>query len=835
MPALPPPPPDLYEVDATGRLVLNCHPGQTRVWLSRARFLAILAGTQSGKALAIDTPIPTPSGFRSMGEIEPGDDVFDETGAVCRVTGVSPVYTDHDCFRVVFDDGTAIVADADHRWLTSTFRERKNAARRVAVNARADRPQCRPGPVSSVRTTREILETIRCPRGGNNHSVRVAGPADFPERELTLAPYTFGVWLGDGTRGTANVTTEDPGILDQIRADGYSVGPARESNSGNARTYSVGYTGARGGDLSLRRNPVLAALRSLGVIDTKDVPAAYLFASPSQRLALLQGLMDTDGWCEKDGQCCFGNSRPWISAAVDHLAKSLGCKTKTWERPTAPGETSYCVAFYTKTPVFRLPRKAERQTLWKRRGRGNSKCDHRYIVSVEPLPSVPVKCVSVNSPNRLYLAGESFVPTHNTSWGPFWLWREIYGEGNAFPGRGEGDYIAVTASYDLFKLKMLPALREVFETLLGVGRYWPGARMMELKDPVTGRFWARKADDPMWGRVILRSAEAGGGLESSTAKAAWLDEAGQNSFTDETWRAVLSRLSLNEGRALITTTLYNFGWLKTEFHDRWKAGDKDYEVVHFDSVLNPRFPRAEWERARRTMPGWRFDMRYRGRFSRPAGQIYDCYSDEMIPLGHLVPRFPVPAHWPRFVGLDFGGANTAAVFLAYDPADGTCYAYREYLQGHKTAGTHRAELLAGDPGLPVCFGGSGSEQQWRDEFKASGLTVHRPPVGEVEIGIASVWAAIAAGKLRVFQDLTGLRSELVSYARKLGPDGEPTAAIDDKSKYHRLDALRYIGSHLWQNIDGRPPAGPPTVTTAARVPVVRHGSGPPPGRGPGHG
>ena len=92
-----------------------------------------------------------------------------------------------------------------------------------------------------------------------------------------------------------------------------------------------------------------------------------------------------------------------------------------------------------------------------------------------------------------------------TSFGPWWLWRETQ-------LRGQGDYIAATASYDLFKLKMLPEMRQVFEHTLGIGRYWSGDKVIELRDPTTGEFWADKADDEMWGRIILRSAAAEGGL-----------------------------------------------------------------------------------------------------------------------------------------------------------------------------------------------------------------------------------------------------------------------------------------------------------------------------------
>ena len=100
---------------------------------------------------------------------------------------------------------------------------------------------------------------------------------------------------------------------------------------------------------------------------------------------------------------------------------------------------------------------------------------------------------------------------------------------------------------------MLPEMRTVYERVLGIGRWWAGDKVIELRDPKRG-FLAKRSDDPMWGRIILRSASAGSGLESATAKAAWLDECGQDNFVLEDWNAVQARLSLHEGRCLGTTT-----------------------------------------------------------------------------------------------------------------------------------------------------------------------------------------------------------------------------------------------------------------------------------------
>jgi hypothetical protein len=369
--------------------------------------------------------------------------------------------------------------------------------------------------------------------------------------------------------------------------------------------------------------------------------------------------------------------------------------------------------------------------------------------------------------------------------------------------RGPGDYLAVTSTYDLFKLKMLPALRECFEHTLRCGRYWSGDRIIELADPATGEFHAERSDDPMWGRIILRSAESESGLEATTARGAWLDEAGQPQFALTTWEAVLRRLSLSLGRVLLTTTLYNLGWLKRHIHDPWLAGDPAIDVVQFDSTENPAFPKEEAERARRSMPLWRYNMQYRGRFERPAGLIYDAFDDRT----HVVPRFAIPPAWPRYLGLDFGGVNTAGLFFAREPGTDRLYAYRQYLAGGRTAAEHTHYLLKGEPGIPTCVGGSKSEGQWRSEFRAGGkvngepvpgLPVQEPDVKEVEVGINRVYGAHLRGEVLVFSDLTEYLDQKLSYSRKLDANGEPTEAIEAKETFHLLDAERYILSWIYR-------------------------------------
>lgn len=368
-----------------------------------------------------------------------------------------------------------------------------------------------------------------------------------------------------------------------------------------------------------------------------------------------------------------------------------------------------------------------------------------------------------------------------TSFGPHWLNREI-------KTRGPGDYMVVTPTYPLLELKALPEFRRLFEDWLALGTY--------TSHPVRQFRFSQRGQQRTFGdhgidyrtNVFFGYAADPDSLESATAKAVWADEAGQKRFKLGSWQAILRRLSLHRGRALITTTPYALNWLKTELHDRWKAGDPDIDVIRFESIANPRFDREEFEDAKRRLPKWKFDLFYRAIFTRPAGVIYDAFDEEVCKS----PRIPLPDHWQRYVGLDFGGLNTAAVFFAEEPMTGNYYLYRTYKAGGRTAAGHVDELLSGEPMIPLAVGGSPSEQQWRDEFKAAGLPVRAPDISDVELGIDRVYGMHKANRIYVFEDLDDYLEEKLTYARELDESDQPTEKIEDKETFHLMDAERYI-------------------------------------------
>lgn len=215
-----------------------------------------------------------------------------------------------------------------------------------------------------------------------------------------MPPYTLGAWLGDGATVTGSVTSADREIISEIEAEGNQVRVVPSAVKERHASYRVAGLNVR--------------LRAIGVLGNKHIPVSYLRASEEQRRALLAGLLDTDGYCTRRGAVEFCSTRERLARDVYQLACGLGYKatlrSKTARCDGKDCGTAWTVAFMTADKVFRLPRKLARQVTQVR-----PSVKHRYVTAIRPVPSVPVRCIEVDSPSHLYLAGESFVPTHNSN------------------------------------------------------------------------------------------------------------------------------------------------------------------------------------------------------------------------------------------------------------------------------------------------------------------------------------------------------------------------------------------------------------------------------------
>jgi replicative DNA helicase len=438
--------------------------------LHAGQMIIVAARPGVGKALALDTPLPTPTGWTTMGEVAVGDKLLGADGLPTRVVAATDAMLGRPCYEVEFSDGTVIVADAAHQWLTETRASRKSAQAAAAGYNRYKNQRT----FAAVRTTAEIAASLRCPTQDRrlNHSVVNARALDLPDREFLVPPYTFGAWLGDGTSAAAQITTADPEIIMRIEADGVVAVPSKSApcryqlrlppgagqgarqcvvcgKSFVPQTSQVRTCGRScGGRARFVFAPVpsptcvrcggpseglrlcqkchsavgtlQARLRTIGVLGNKHIPTEYLRGSETQRRALLAGLLDTDGTVTARGSVQFSVTSKRLACDVAELIVSLGyrCQTST-KRVRGRSESSsiaYTLTFSTEDKVFALERKAIAHK--ERRARaGTARSGSRFIVDVRPVETVAVRCVEVDNDNHMYLAGKAMVPTHNSTLG----------------------------------------------------------------------------------------------------------------------------------------------------------------------------------------------------------------------------------------------------------------------------------------------------------------------------------------------------------------------------------------------------------------------------------
>lgn len=325
----------------------------------------LLGQPGAGKALDLGTPVPTPDGWTSIGAIRPGDTVLGPDGGPVPVMAVSPVMSGRECLQVTFSDGTRITADAAHQWVTAL------AAGPVPAAAPGTGTGIGSAP-AAVRTTAQIRATL-----GAVHLIPAAQPLDRPEASLPVPPYLLGAWLAT------------PG--DQVPA----VPPG-----GDAADWDD--CRRPGGGAVLR-----AQLGLLGLPASGAVPPACLRASARQRADLLAGMLDTSGTVPGPGTAVWAAPSPRLASGCAELARTLGHAAMIRPRPGGGRDVIIAAA----GPLFRHP--AKHAALAVTAGKKPAAC-HR-VIAVDPVPSRPVRCIQAASPSGLFLAGDGFTPTHNST------------------------------------------------------------------------------------------------------------------------------------------------------------------------------------------------------------------------------------------------------------------------------------------------------------------------------------------------------------------------------------------------------------------------------------
>ncbi len=369
-----------------------------------------------GRAQPLTSKVLTPLGWREMGSLEVGDHVTGSDGRPTRVLGVYP-QGEKDTYRVTFSDGSSVECCEEHLW---------------TVRTASDKRRGKPG---RVLETREMMGNLKAAHQYRYEIPLLSAPAELPERPVPLDPYALGLLLGDGCTTcttTPSFSTADPELVTALEA---ALSPAEAEptlalTQRGAYDYTLRHTaGGRGG---LRvANPVTTALRTLALdgktSSQKFVPDVYKQNSAAVRLAVLQGLLDTDGGpVTQAGRSCriqYTTTSPRLADDVTELVQSLGgvarrrvraaegrTPGRAHGRPVAYRHDAHVLEIRLPAHIkpFRLARKAARYA-----EQGGGGRPTRFITNIERVGRAPMQCIRVAAEDSLYVT-EGFVVTHNT-------------------------------------------------------------------------------------------------------------------------------------------------------------------------------------------------------------------------------------------------------------------------------------------------------------------------------------------------------------------------------------------------------------------------------------
>lgn len=355
----------------------------------KERYTVAECARQSGKALPLDTAIPSPLGWTTMKDLKPGDKIFDEAGKETTVRSISKIFENHDCFRITFDDGSIVDADADHLWVV----ERSNRSKRQIKIKKLTTKELFHDTVSKTDSRGKLQSKWKIP---------VAKAVQYGNKEIRIDPYLLGLWLGDGESASGRITCHI-NDLEHYKKEF----PAFEFSENHEKRNNSVYTGTVYG--------LSKELRSYNLLKNKHIPPDYLFNDIRTRQSVLQGLLDSDGTIEKSGRICLClsyNKNPQLIEDAHELILSLGIKVQRKEYNKTNSVRLYFMCPKEKFVLFRLPRKNEKQKNSHVRA---YKTEYRYIRKIEKIDSVPTKCIEVENDSHLFLCSKFFIPTHNTT------------------------------------------------------------------------------------------------------------------------------------------------------------------------------------------------------------------------------------------------------------------------------------------------------------------------------------------------------------------------------------------------------------------------------------
>lgn len=351
----------------------------------------------SGKAQPLFSKVLTPKGYVRMGNIKVGDEILSVGGGRQKVEGVFP-QGERPYYRIVTNDGCECFCDEEHIWTVrnSTGNSRKAGWRSMTLAQMMEKGIMCPNSPSRTASGRKPIPRFEIP---------VAEACDFEERTLPIDPYILGVLIGDGSMVGSVVQFSNPDCDGFVHEEVARRLPDEYELSLHESTcpqYVIAQKNRNGKNGFKRKISSLSLDVHSG---DKFIPTTYLYASKEQRMALLRGLMDTDGSC-RNNRTTFSTSSAKLAADMVALVRSLGgiATTRYYVREDKDAE-EYEVRIRMSACPFLLERKAMEWSATEQ---------SRYIVMAEFMGYTPCQCIKVSDENELYMT-DDFIVTHNTT------------------------------------------------------------------------------------------------------------------------------------------------------------------------------------------------------------------------------------------------------------------------------------------------------------------------------------------------------------------------------------------------------------------------------------
>lgn len=369
-----------------------------------------IAGTGAGKALALDAPVLTPSGWRLNGDLRPNDEVITPDNRVVRILDVFP-QPDKDMVRVTFHDGAWVDCCVDHLWEVQFPTKLHKASTETRVIQTSDMITFLDRKQSPVHTP-------------GNISIPLVDPIVFPKNQLPIDPYLLGLLLGDGClrMHSTMISSADEHILESVRSlvGVFDVHVVHQS----AYDYRLSKI-AKQDSVPPTPNLLTKALGGCGLAGskshTKFIPTEYKTGSVDQRWQMVRGLMDTDGTADRKGNASYTTTSHQLALDIQEIVWSLGgtCTITTrtpsydYKGQKLCGRLAYtCFIRHPKPKqLFALPRKRDRMRATHADGRIQLT---RRVVSVTPIANRKSQCISIACDRQLYIT-KDYIVTHNTS------------------------------------------------------------------------------------------------------------------------------------------------------------------------------------------------------------------------------------------------------------------------------------------------------------------------------------------------------------------------------------------------------------------------------------